>query len=69
MTLEMTYDPVRTTQLRAIWNVHVKVNDLLAYDFAMDAVTGDNYSVAKRIYHKAESQTTKNGGKGLGRGF
>ncbi|WP_240418533.1 hypothetical protein [Paenibacillus periandrae] len=53
-TLELTYNPISTTQPRAIWNVHAKVNDTLSYDFTLDAVTGDHYSIAKRIYHKTD---------------
>ncbi|MGE8205417.1 hypothetical protein ACQKP0_12700 [Heyndrickxia sp. NPDC080065] len=53
-TLEMMYSPISTTQLRAIWNVHVKVNDRLSYDFALDAVTGENHSISKWMYHKAD---------------
>ncbi|GIO08093.1 hypothetical protein J31TS6_41210 [Brevibacillus reuszeri] len=52
-TLEMTYRPVSTTNLRAIWEVNVMITDTLSYEFALDAVTGENHSIAKRIYHKA----------------
>ncbi|MDT3425301.1 hypothetical protein J2Z22_000817 [Paenibacillus forsythiae] len=53
-TLEVTYHPISTTNLRATWAVHIKINDTLSYDFALDAVTGENQLVAKRIYHKAD---------------
>lgn len=53
-TLEMTYNPIRTTQLRAIWSVNVKIDDQLSYEFALDAVTGENHSIAKRAYHHAD---------------
>lgn len=53
-TLEMTYYPTTTTQLRAIWEVHVQINDRLSYTFTLDAVTGENHSIAKRIFHNAD---------------
>ncbi|MGE6260079.1 hypothetical protein ACQKCU_19735 [Heyndrickxia sporothermodurans] len=53
-TLEMTYSPISTTQVRAIWNVHVKVNDGLFYDVALDAITGENHSISKWVYHRAD---------------
>ncbi|GED67973.1 hypothetical protein BRE01_16750 [Brevibacillus reuszeri] len=52
-TLEMTYSPVSTSHLRAIWEVNVTITDTLSYEFALDAVTGEKHSIAKRIYHKA----------------
>lgn len=55
-TLEMTYRPVGPTQLRAIWEVNVEINDSLIYHYALDAVTGENHSVAKWVYHNADIQ-------------
>ncbi|GIP36063.1 hypothetical protein [Paenibacillus sp. J2TS4] len=53
-TLEMTYNPISTIQLRPIWEVNVSISDTLSYTFALDAVTGENHSIAKWAYHKAD---------------
>lgn len=53
-TVEMTYNPVNETQQRATWEANVKINDMLSYAFQLDAVTGENHSIAKWIYHKED---------------
>ncbi|WP_222126703.1 hypothetical protein [Paenibacillus sp. 32O-W] len=53
-TLEMTYNPAGTTQLRPIWEANVNISDTLSYTFTLDAVTGENHSIAKWAYHKAD---------------
>lgn len=53
-TLEMTYYPISTTQLRAIWEANVKINDSLAYSYSLDAVTGESHAIAKWVYHNAD---------------
>ncbi|MDQ0178266.1 hypothetical protein [Bacillus chungangensis] len=53
-TLDMTYYPISTTRLRPKWDVSVKINDLLAYHYTLDAVTGENLSTEKSVYHDAD---------------
>ena len=53
-TLEMTYNPASATQQRAIWEANVKINDMLSYAFQLDAVTGENHSIANWVYHKED---------------
>lgn len=53
-TLEMTYNPVSSTQQRARWEANVKINDMLSYTSTLDAVTGENHAIAKWVYHQAD---------------
>ncbi|MEC0238297.1 hypothetical protein P4H66_00235 [Paenibacillus dokdonensis] len=53
-TVEMTYEPISKIKLRATWNADVKINDDLSYSIAVDAITGENHSAAKWIYHNAK---------------
>ncbi|MGX4588434.1 hypothetical protein [Paenibacillus chitinolyticus] len=53
-TMEMTYNPNSPNQLRATWEAHIKFSDVLSYAFTLDAVTGENRSAAKQVYHQAD---------------
>lgn len=50
-TLEMTYYPISTTELRPKWNVTIEINDSLIYGYTLDAVTGESLSITKSVYH------------------
>lgn len=53
-TLEVSYSPVSDTQQRARWNVRVEIHEDLAYDFSVDAITGENHAISRWIYYDAE---------------
>lgn len=51
--IQLTYEPVSSMQKRAMWQAKVNINENLLYEISMDAITGENYTTAKRIFHNA----------------